>query len=139
MDEFGSERAALRVTYATLKTVLVDAHWATSRGFMRGLFRTEPAAAEINQRCMTLIEPANENTSLLDFHWVVVRFCGHLCTRSEDARLAGLAWRCGERAMLKWLLAQFRKPCAWDPLHRKPQTYGRKRRLSHGHRPYLAA
>ena len=38
IDEYGSERAALRVTYATLKTVLVDADRATSRGFIRGLF-----------------------------------------------------------------------------------------------------
>ncbi|MCV9937707.1 hypothetical protein OIU35_15235 [Boseaceae bacterium BT-24-1] len=74
------------------------------------------------------MEPPNEDTSLLDFPWVVVRFRCHFCTRSKDARLAGLAWLYGENATLNWLLAEFRKPCAWNPanLERKPQKYGRK-------------
>lgn len=38
IDEHGSERAALRVTYARLKTVLADADNAVSRGFIRGVF-----------------------------------------------------------------------------------------------------
>jgi hypothetical protein len=77
---------------------------------------------------MTSMEPPNEDTSLLDFPWVVVRFRCHFCTRSKDARLAGLAWLYGEHATLRWLLGQFRKPCAWNPASpdRKPQKYGRK-------------
>ena len=74
------------------------------------------------------MEPPNEDTSLLDFPWVVVRFRCHFCTRSKDARLAGLAWLYGENATLKLLLSVFRAPCAWNPanLDRKPQKYGRK-------------
>lgn len=34
----GSERAALRATYQTLRTVLADADRAVSRGFIRGVF-----------------------------------------------------------------------------------------------------
>lgn len=74
------------------------------------------------------MKPPNEETSLIDFPWVVVRFRCQFCKRSRDARLAGLAWLYGENATLKWLLAEFRKPCAWNPLNpeRKPQKYGRK-------------
>lgn len=77
---------------------------------------------------MTPMEPPNEDTSLLDFPWVVVRFRCQFCRRSKDARLAGLAWLYGEHATLKWLLAGFRKPCAWNHANpeRKPQKYGRK-------------
>lgn len=77
---------------------------------------------------MTPMKPPDEETSLLDFPWVVVRFRSYFCTRSKDARLAGLAWLYGEHATLKCLLAQFRKPCAWNPVNpeRKPQKYGRK-------------
>jgi hypothetical protein len=38
IDAHGSERAALRVTYQTLKLVLADADRAVSRGFIRGVF-----------------------------------------------------------------------------------------------------
>lgn len=38
VDAHGSERAALRVTYATLKSVLADADRAVSRGFIQGVF-----------------------------------------------------------------------------------------------------
>lgn len=38
VDEYGTERAALRATYQTLKAVLADADRAVSRGFVRGLF-----------------------------------------------------------------------------------------------------
>lgn len=77
---------------------------------------------------MTPMEPPNEETSLLDFPWVVVRFRCQFCRRSRDARLATLAWLYGEHATLRWLLSEFRKPCAWSPaaLERKPQKYGRK-------------
>lgn len=38
VDVHGSERAALRATYQTLKTVLADADRAVSKGFIRGVF-----------------------------------------------------------------------------------------------------
>lgn len=38
VDEYGTERAALRATYQALKSVLADADRAVSRGFVRGLF-----------------------------------------------------------------------------------------------------
>ncbi|MGO4173226.1 hypothetical protein [Bosea sp. TAF32] len=38
VDEYGTERAALRATYQMLKAVLADADRAVSRGFVRGLF-----------------------------------------------------------------------------------------------------
>lgn len=38
VDAHGSERAALRITYQTLRTVLADADRAVSRGFIRGVF-----------------------------------------------------------------------------------------------------
>ncbi|WP_126116444.1 MULTISPECIES: hypothetical protein [unclassified Bosea (in: a-proteobacteria)] len=77
---------------------------------------------------MTPMEPPNEDTSLIDFPWVAVRFRCQFCTRSKDARLAGLAWVYGEHATLRWLLGVFRSGCAWDPSNaaRKPQKYGRK-------------
>lgn len=86
------------------------------------------APQEIKHLCIMSMEPPNEDTSLLDFPWVVVRFRCHFCTRSKDARLAGLAWLYGENATLKLLLSVFRAPCAWNPanLDRKPQKYGRK-------------
>lgn len=73
---------------------------------------------------MTPMDPPNEDTSMIDFPWLVVRFRCHFCTRGKDARLAGLAWLYGENATQKWLLAEFRKPCAWDPVNpeRKPKS-----------------
>lgn len=38
VDQYGTDRAALRATYRMLKTVLADADRAVSRGFVRGLF-----------------------------------------------------------------------------------------------------
>ena len=38
VDQYGTDRAALRATYRTLKAVLADADRAVSRGFVRGLF-----------------------------------------------------------------------------------------------------
>lgn len=38
VDEYGTERAALRATYQILTAVLADADRAVSRGFVRGLF-----------------------------------------------------------------------------------------------------
>lgn len=38
IEAHGSERAALRVTYEALKTVLADADRTVSRGFIRGVF-----------------------------------------------------------------------------------------------------
>lgn len=38
VDAHGSEHAALRVTYAALKTVLADADRAVSKGFIQGVF-----------------------------------------------------------------------------------------------------
>lgn len=49
--------------------------------------------------------------------------------RPQQGRAPGRACLAlGEHATLKWLLAQFRKPCAWNPVNpaRKPQKYGRK-------------
>ncbi|MBA4220897.1 MAG: hypothetical protein C0458_09245 [Methylobacterium sp.] len=77
---------------------------------------------------MTPMEPPNEDTSLLDFPWVIVRFRCHFCRRRKDARLAGLASDFGEHTTLKLLLSAFVRRCAWDPTNpaRKPQKYGRK-------------
>lgn len=38
VDEYGTDRAALRATYRTLKSVLADADRSVSRGYVRGLF-----------------------------------------------------------------------------------------------------
>ena len=74
------------------------------------------------------MEPPNEETSLLDYPWVVVRFRCHFCRRRKDARLAGLASDFGEHTTLKLLLSAFIRRCAWDPSNpaRKPQKSGRK-------------
>jgi hypothetical protein len=74
------------------------------------------------------MESPNEDTSLLDFPWVVVRFRCHFCRRRKDARLAGLARDFGEHTTLKLLLSEFIKRCRWDPRNpaRKPQKYGMK-------------
>lgn len=74
------------------------------------------------------MEPPNEDTSLLNFPWVVVRFRCHFCKRSKDARTAGLASDFGEHMTLKLLLSAFIKGCRWDPTNPrwKPQKYGMK-------------
>lgn len=74
------------------------------------------------------MKPPNEDTSLLDFPWVVIRFRCHFCKRSKDARLAGLASEFGEHSTLKLLLSAFIRGCQWDPTNPrwKPQKYGRK-------------
>lgn len=77
---------------------------------------------------MMPMEPPNEDTALLDFPWVVVRFRCHFCKRSKDARLAGLARDFGEHTTLGLLLSEFVRRCRWDPQDpaRKPQKYGMK-------------
>lgn len=58
------------------------------------------------------MEPPIEETLLLHFPWMVVRFRCHFRTRSKDARLAGLAWLCGEDATL---LAQIPQAVRMEP------------------------
>jgi hypothetical protein len=68
----------------------------------------------------------NENTSLRDYPYVVIRFRCHVCERGGDARLAVLAAKYGSHALVGYLLRVFVGRCPWDPLNpaRRPQKYG---------------
>lgn len=68
----------------------------------------------------------NENTSLRDYPYVVIRFRCHVCERGGDARLATLSAKYGSQALIGYLLQLFVARCPWDPHNpaRKPQKYG---------------
>lgn len=68
----------------------------------------------------------NENTSLRDYPYVVLRFRCHVCERGGNARLAVLAAKYGSDALVGYLIHLFVGRCPWDPHNpaRKPQKYG---------------
>ncbi len=72
--------------------------------------------------------PPDEDTDLLHYPWVVIRFRCHYCERAADSRLAACVARFGTRATLGQLIDRFVAGCAWDPhsVLRKPQKYGHR-------------
>jgi hypothetical protein len=72
--------------------------------------------------------PPDEDTDLLHYPWVVIRFRCHYCERHRDVRLAACVAKFGSRKTLGELLDIFVAGCPWDPHSnlRKPQKYGPK-------------
>ncbi len=75
-----------------------------------------------------MCQAPNQDTTLLHYPWVVIRFRCHYCERSIDARLALCVAKFGLRTTLRELVDRFVAGCAWDPASvlKKPQKYGHK-------------
>ncbi len=72
--------------------------------------------------------PPDDDTDLLHWPWVEMRFRCHYCARSADVRLAALASRFGHRVTVRSLVIRWIDQCAWSPRNpeRKPQKYSHK-------------
>ncbi len=68
----------------------------------------------------------NENTSLGEYPYVVLRLRCHVCERWRDCRVAILSWEFHPEERVGEMLRLFRRRCPWDPSNpaRKPQKYG---------------